>query len=108
MVYICEICGKEYEKTKRWRSVLTCCKECAEKRKSIKSKEYWQKVRDGVNESRRKVVPDGPRIRYKKENHENNISEINELARSQQMTYGQMQGYLYCKAHPMVHKRGIE
>ena len=32
---------------------------------------------------------------------ENTLAEINELAREQNLTYGQMQGVFYCQKHPI-------
>ena len=37
----------------------------------------------------------------------NTMAEINEMARAEGLTYGQMQGKLYCLEHPLIQRRGI-
>lgn len=98
MTYTCEVCGKKYEIHKNWRSKKTCCPECQRIRKNANNLTYWRKKQLKINEERRILE-----IKKKMMQPKYTMAELNRMARERGMTYGQMQGYLYCNDHPMRH-----
>ena len=104
--YTCKICGKEYHVDKIWRSKITCSKGCNAKRRSEISKDYWSKVKDGIIEARRQGDKPAFIIRYEhKDYSKNTLAQINDIARDNNMTYGQMQAYLWTQKHPVIDRR---
>lgn len=100
--YTCKICGKEYHVDRVWRSKITCSKECNKVRCSQISRKYWSEVKDGINERPAFIV------RYEHRDYsKNTLAEINDAARSNGMTYGQMQAYLYTLKHPLITRRKV-
>ncbi len=95
MMYRCEVCGKYYEHSGLGRKPKTCSPECAHERNITRQREYWMIYKDKINSERvqKKIKKKLPK--------ENSLAEINELAREQNLTYGQMQGVFYCQEHPI-------
>lgn len=106
--YTCKICGKEYHVDRVWRSKITCSKECNKVRRSQISKQYWSEVKDGINEARRTGEKPAFIVRYEhKDYSQNTLAEINDAARANDMTYGQMQAYLYSLKHPLITRKRL-
>lgn len=97
--YKCKQCGKIYEPTKEWRSKLVCCPECRRLRKNANSIIYWQKHKIKLQEERRLME-----IRRERMKPKYTIEQLNDMAREQHLTYGQMQGLLYVKDHPLIQR----
>lgn len=98
MLYKCEVCGKEYELCPKWHSKKTCCPECRRIRKNANNLTYWRNRQKKIEEDR-KIME----IKRKMMQPKYTMEEINYMARERGLTYGQMQGYLYCNDHPMRH-----
>ncbi len=102
--YVCRMCGTVYEddETDLRKSVRVCSKACYRKYKNIQNREYYyrqaaKKEAERAEEEAKKPVRIEPK---------NTMAEINEMARAEGLTYGQMQGKLFCLEHPLIHRRG--
>ncbi len=99
MWLVCSICGTIFEHTGQGRRPMTCSPECFRERQQIQRSEYWEQNKDKLNQKRvekKKLM----KARVKKpKNH--SMAELNEMARERHLSYGQMQGVLYCEAHPI-------
>lgn len=95
MLYRCEVCGKYYEHSGKGRKPKTCSPECAHERDIMQKREYWLIYKEKINKERvqKKIKKKLPK--------ENSLAAINEMAREQNLTYGQMQGVFYCQEHPI-------
>lgn len=105
MVYTCEICGKQYEHTPKWKSRNVCCEACYKKRKAIKTKEYYRARMAALKAFTEEDKKNSERQSRKKEEKKDKIVEINTLARQQHLTYGQLQGLKYLEIHPNITRR---
>jgi ribosomal protein L20 len=91
-----------------WRSKITCSKECNKVRRSEISRKYWSEVKDGINETRRTGEKPAFIVRYEhKDYSKNTLAQINDAARANGMTYGQMQAYLYSLKHPLITRKRV-
>lgn len=95
MICKCIVCGKLFEHSGKGRSPKTCSDECLEEHASTYRREYWLIYKDKINSERiqKKIKKKLPK--------ENSLAAINEMAREQNLTYGQMQGVFYCQEHPI-------
>ena len=98
----CEICGKEFPRSENWFSTRFCSTECRNKQIRIKKHNYFVKNREKLNEQRRINIQRKEEEKNKK--HEDTMAEINEMARERGLTYGQMQGVIWCREHPQIIK----
>ena len=100
MKFVCEMCGKVYEddnpKDLR-KKVRVCSKECYRKRKNIQCRAYYYRQEE-VKKQRREAEEAKKR---KKKKPVLSMAQINEMARERGLTYGQMQGLIYCLDHPI-------
>lgn len=94
---ICEVCGQVYNQTKEWKSNHTCCHACYIIRKNRLNREYSRIRSEEERNKTKKIVRD-------------KMAEVNEMARARGISYGQMQGIIYCLDHPMInlHTNRIE
>lgn len=103
--FVCVTCGKVYEddETDLRKKIRTCSKECHRIYRNIQEKTYYyqkaelRKAQKAAEEAKKPV----------KIEPKNTMAEINEMARAEGLTYGQMQGKLYCLEHPLIQRRGI-
>ena len=101
--YVCEECGKEYECNLSWHSKHTCCRECYRLRKNRLQREKKDKERE-----LRKLTELDYKERLKRVSRpqrRDRLVEVNELARGQHLTYGQLQGIRYLQKYPNITRR---
>lgn len=106
--FVCIMCGKVYEddETDLRKKVRTCSKACYRKHKNIANRAYYYRqaqIREQLKEEERQKE----RKKEEKRKSEYSMAEINEMARAEGLTYGQMQGKLYCLKYPLIQRRGI-
>lgn len=97
----CRICGKIYPRSRQWQSTRFCSEECRKKDKALRDRRYWKENRERLNEERRITIQNNQEKRIK---HKDTMAEINEQARERGLTYGQMQGAIWCQKHPQIIK----
>lgn len=106
--FVCVTCGKVYEddETDLRKTVRTCSKACYRKYKNIQQRAYYYRTAD-KREQEKAEQKERELEEAKKRKTENTMAEINERARAEGLTYGQMQGKIYCLEHPLIQRRGI-
>jgi predicted nucleic acid-binding Zn-ribbon protein len=99
MKFVCIMCGKVYEDdpTDLRKTVRVCSKACYRKHKNIQSKAYYHRKAEEARQQKAKEEAKKP----VKKPPKYTMDQINEMARERGLTYGQMQGLIYCLDHPI-------